>query len=207
MVSGCLAKVVYSDVRHNFLPHYLAAASVLLAAPVIFGLSELSERMAALPMETLSPIIGAVLMTPVFMPEQSESISDVVRSKKTSHTLVCFLRLMCSAVLALALVGALALYMRHSGSQVTARLFAGAAGSALALGSLGFFAAAVGDNAVIGYMAAIAYFIMDLFLRGKLGVFDLFTFSGGGTSVSPWLYVTAAALTAAALLYRRLARK
>lgn len=207
MVSGCLAKVVSSDVRHNFLPHYLAAVGLLLITPVVFGLAGLSERMAAQPLEIISPLIGTVLMTPVFMPEQNEVICDVVRSKKTSHILVCFLRLVCAVVLTVALVGLLSAYMRYNESKVTARLFLSAAGSGIALGSLGFFAAAVGDNSVIGYMVSLSYLLMNMFMRSKLGVFDLFTFTGGKTDVNIWLYVTAVVLVALALLLRRVMRK
>lgn len=207
MASGCLAKVVCSDVKHNFLIHYLAAAGVLAIAPVLFGLSGLSERMAALVLEILSPVIGTILMTPVFMPEQNEGILDVVRSKKTSHTTICFLRLLCSAAVTVALMAILAGIMRYNDSQVTLRIFVGAAGSAAALGSLGFFAAAVGDSAVAGYMVSAAYFLMNLFLRDKLGVFSLFNFSGGKTEINLWLYAAAAVLVVIALVFRRLARK
>ena len=203
MVSGCLAKVVFSDAKHNFLIHYLAAVILLLAAPIVFGFSGLDERMAAIPLEIISPVIGMVLMTPVFMPEQNENIYDVVKSKKLSHTLVCFMRIILAAILTIAIVGVLALYMRSCDSQVTARLFAGTIGSALALGALGTFCAAVGDNAVIGYMVSISYIVMDLFMRTKLKKFDLFTFTDGGTKVNLWLYAAAAVLVISALIWRK----
>ena len=75
MASGCLAKVVFSDARHNFLLYGLAAVGVLLFTPVIFGLSGLNARMAAQPMEIVSAVIGTILMTPVFMPEQNETLN------------------------------------------------------------------------------------------------------------------------------------
>ena len=203
MVSNCLAKVVYSDVRHNFLLHYLAAIVALAVTPVIFGLSELNEKMAAQPLEIMSPIFGMILMTPIFLPEQNESISDVVRSKKTSHILVCFLRLLCSLLLTIALVGILALYMRYNDSKVTARLFAGAIGGALALGSLGFFSSAVCDNAVTGYMVSASYLLMNMILREKLWIFDMFSFSEGKTEINSWLYLSALVLIILALLFRK----
>lgn len=203
MASGCLAKVVFSDAKHNFLIHYLAAVVLLLAAPAVFGFSGLDERMAAIPLEIISPVIGMILMTPVFMPEQNESIYDVVKSKKISHTLVCLLRIILSAALTAALVGALALCMRCNDSQVTARLFVSTIGSAIALGALGTFCAAVGDNAVIGYMVSISYLVMDLFMRTKLKKFDLFTFTDGGTKENPWLFAAAVILVLAALIWRK----
>ena len=203
MVSGCLAKVVFSDAKHNFIVHYLAAVGLLLLTPVIFGLSGLDERMAAIPLEMISPVIGMILMTPVFMPEQNENIYDLVKSKKTSHMFVCSLRILMSAAFTALLVSVLALYMRSSDSQVTARLFVSTLGSALALGALGTFFAAVGDNAVIGYMVSISYIVMDLFMRTKLKKFDLFTFTDGGTKVNLWLYAAAAVLIISALIWRK----
>lgn len=109
----------------------------------------------------------------------------------------------CQAAITALLVSALALYMRSSDSQVTARLFVSTLGSALALGALGTFFAAVGDNAVIGYMVSVSYLVMDLFMRTKLKKFDLFTFTDGGTKVNPWLFAAAAVLIIAALIWRK----
>ncbi len=206
MASGCLAKVVFSDAKHNFLIHYLAAIGLLLVSPVVFGFSGLDERLAAIPLEIISPILGIILMTPVFMPEQNENIYDVVRSKKTSHTLVCFMRILLSAFITALLVGGLSLYMRCSDSQVTARLFASALISALALGALGVFSSALGDSALIGYMVSASYLVMDMFLHSKLKRFNLFTFSDGGTQINLWLAAAAAILITAALILRKYRR-
>jgi len=86
MVSGCLAKVVFSDIKHNFLIHYLIALGCIVITPLIFGLSELNERMSAQPLEMMSSIIGIITLTPVFMPEQNKSIRDLVRAKKKPRT-------------------------------------------------------------------------------------------------------------------------
>ncbi|MBQ8967549.1 hypothetical protein [Ruminococcus sp.] len=204
MASGCLAKVVFSDAKHNFIIHYLAAIGLLLVSPVVFGFSGLDERLAAIPLEMLAPILGIILMTPVFMPEQNESIYDVVRSKKISHTLVCLLRILLSAVIIALLVGGLSLHMYHSGSQVTARVFASALISALTLGALGTFASALGDSSIIGYMVSASYFVLNMLLHNKLKKFDLFTFTDGGTKVNLWLAAAAAILVFAALLWRKI---
>lgn len=203
MVSGCLAKVVYSDAKHNFLIHYLLALGVLLVTPILFGLNNLDERLSAQPLEIMVPLIGIILMTPIFMPEQNESIRDVVRARKTSYYLVCFLRLLVAAVIMTVMTAAIVLYMKRCGSAVTFRHFAGAAASAAALGSLGFFAAALSDNAVTGYMAALIYYIINFFLKEKLGVFFLFSMTFGSFSEKKWLIITAIALTAAAFIVRK----
>ncbi|MCR4794833.1 MULTISPECIES: hypothetical protein [Ruminococcus] len=175
MVSGCLARIVYSDVKHNFFLHYLLALVILLASPIFFSLSELDSRLAAQPLEAYVPLIGIVLMTPVFLPEQNESIYDVVRSKKISHNIVCFMRLMCSLIMIIVMIGVYVLCMKHCNSQVTLRHFFGSVVSAVALGTVGFAFAGVSGNVIIGYMASVIYYVMNFSLGKKLG--DIYLFS------------------------------
>lgn len=207
MVSSCLVKVVCLDIKHNFILHYLLATGIVLATPILFGISELNEKMAAQPLEMVSSIIGIVVLTPIFMPEQNKSIYDLVKSKKTSHTLVCFLRLICSAFIAVLLIGILALLMKYNSSDISIRLYMSALSSAFALGSLGLFVSSSGNNVIIGYMVSITYFTMNLFMRNKLNIFDLFTFTDGGNKVNLWLYVFSSVLTILALLNRKCLNK
>lgn len=206
MASGCLARVVSSDVKHNFLIHYLAAAAVLLLTPVIFGLAELDRGMAAIPLETTPPLMGLILLTPLFSPEQNEGILDTVRSKKTSRQLVTGMRTLCAlAVLAL-LIAALGGYMKYNSCDVTPEMCAGAFAGAAALGALGFFSSAVTDNLIVGYMVSVMYFLMDLFLRNKLGKFCLMSMSCNIKGSKPVLAIAAVVLIAAAVLFRRIFR-
>lgn len=203
MKSSCLAKVVFSDAKHNFLLHYLAAFGVLITAPIIFGLSELSERMSAQPMEIISAIIGITVLTPIFMPEQNLNIYDLVRSKKTSHTLVCFFRIICSLTVTALLSGGLALFMRYNSSDVGMKLYVSALSGAFAVGSLGLLVSSLSNNVIIGYMVSAMYFMGSMFLRNKLGVFDLFTISDGGDTVNIFLYFIFIIFTIIALIFRK----
>ena len=207
MVSGCLAKIVSSDTRHNFLLHYLAAIIVLLLTPAIFGVSRLDEVLAAQPLEIFLPLMGAILLPAVFMPEQNESIRDVVRSKKTAYLGVCFLRLILSVLLIAVLTGAFMLYMKNMDSKVSLRLFAGSFATALALGSAGFFASAVSDNVIVGYMTSIIYYMANFGLKDKLKVFYLFSMSTGKFGDKHWLYILAAVLVAAGFAYRKFVKE
>lgn len=207
MVSGCLAKIVFSDTKHNYLLHYLAALGVVLLTPVIFGVSRLDERLAAQPLEFFLPLMGAILMPAVFMPEQNESIRDVVRSKKTPYPGVCFMRLLCGAVFITVLTGAFVLYMKSMDSVVTMRLFAGSLASTFALGAAGFFASAVSDNVIVGYMTAVIYYICNFGLKDKLGVFFLFSMTTGSFDEKKWLCILSVVLIAAGFALRRLFRE
>lgn len=207
MVSGCLAKIVSSDTRHNYLLHYLAALGVVLLTPVIFGVSRLDELLAAQPLEFFLPLMGAILMPAVFMPEQNESIREVVRSKKTSYLGVCFMRLLCGAIVITALTGAFVLYMKSMDSVVTMRLFAGSLASTFALGAAGFFASAVSDNVIVGYMTAVIYYICNFGLKDKLGVFFLFSMTTGSFEEKKWLCILSVVLVVSGFVLRRLFRE
>ena len=206
MVSGCLARIVYSDVRHNFLPHYLAAAGVLLVTPVIFGLSELTAQMSAQPLEIMPLLMGIILLTPILAPEQNECILETVRSKRMSRHIVNSMRIACSLVLLSVFVFALGGYMRANDCEVNAKMCLGALAGAFAVGSLGFFCAAVTDNIIVGYMVSMTYFIMNFFLRRELGKFFLMSMTYGIKGCKPVLAVSGAVLIAAAMIYRRLAK-
>lgn len=207
MVSGCLAKIVSSDTRHNYLLHYLAALGVVLLTPVIFGVSRLDELLAAQPLEFFLPLMGAILMPAVFMPEQNESIREVVRSKKTPYLGVCFMRLLCGVVFITALTGAFVLYMKSMDSVVTMRLFAGSLASTFALGAAGFFASAVSDNVIVGYMTAVIYYICNFGLKDKLGVFFLFSMTTGSFEEKKWLCILSVVLVVSGFVLRRLFRE
>ncbi|WP_051411428.1 hypothetical protein [Ruminococcus flavefaciens] len=206
MVSGCLARVVYSDVKHNFLIHYIVALGILLASPIFFSLSQLDCILAAQPLEVYVPLIGIVLMTPVFLPEQNESIYDVVRSKKFNHDIVCIIRLLCSVVIAAVMIGAYVLYMKHCNSQVTVRHFIGSSATAFLLGAIGFAFAGIGRNVIIGYMASVMYYILNFSFGTKLGYFYLFSMMHGSFAEKKWLLTGAFVLSTAVFPLRRVFR-
>ncbi len=207
MASGCLAKVVCSDVKHNFLLHYLAAAALAAATPLIFGLSELNEKMAAQPLEIMSILIGIAVLTPVFMPEENSSIFELVTSKKTSHTFICLLRIIFAVIIIALLSGVIAVMLKLNNSDVTLKLYISSLSGAFAIGSLGLLMSSVSRNTIIGYMVTLMYFFMNLILRTKLGYFDLFTFSDGGEKVKILLFLISAVIAASALGIQKFFRK
>lgn len=203
MVFGCLVRTAYSDAKHNYLIHYLLAVAVVLSIPMLFGVNDLDAKAAAQPLEFMMPFTGIILMTPVFMPEQDENIRDTVRAKKMSYELVCLMRLLMAAAVMLALTGTFVLFMKYCGSDVSFRHFCGAAVSAAAVGSIGFFTAAVSDNTIAGYMAAVIYYVMNFLLKSRLGMFYVFSMSSGSFGEKKWLLLMAVLLSAAGLIGRR----
>lgn len=203
----CLARAAYSDAKHNFVLHYILAAAILIFSPLLFNAAEYNERQAAQPLEIIISLIGIILITPIFLPEQNESICDVVRSKKLPYLCTCLMRLFFSLIILICLIGGFILYMKYCNSQVTFRLFCGTVATALALGSIGFFAAGISNNVIIGYMASIFYYIMNFSLKDKLGNFYLFSMIQGSFEEKKWLCVLSVALIISTFAYLKLIKK
>ena len=204
MASGCLARIVFSDVKHNFILHYAAALLVLLVSPAVFSFSELDSRLAAQPLEAYVPLIGIILMTPIFMPEQNTAIRDVVMARKTDHELVCFLRLMCSIITAAVMTGAVVLYMKHCNSDVNIKSYIGSLISVITLGAAGFAVAGISGNVIAGYMTSVIYFVLNLSLGNKLGKLYLFSMMNGDLAPKKYLLALSFILIAIVFVYRKL---
>lgn len=204
MEFGLWVKIARVNLRHNFLPCMLAALAVALCTPVVFEISSLDRKLAAQPLEMLLSLSGAVLLTPVFLPEQDENICDLVRSKKISYLSVCALRAAYSAIALALLIGGFTLLMRGCESAVTWEHFFGAFASAFFLGALGLLGASISKNVTVGYMAAMIYYIMNFALKEKLKDFYLFSISAGDGGGKLFLTAAAVLLAAAAFGWKSL---
>lgn len=207
MASGSIFRILNVNLRHNFLPHLLLALVIAFLTPVVFGISSLSEREAAQPVEILLSLTGTVLLTPIFLPEQNENIRDLIRSKRIDHLAVCFIRLLYSVIFLAAIFAVFTLIMYGSESAVTVRHFIGGFGSALFLGALGFFFAGVCKSCIIGYMVSMIYYISNFAMKDELKELYLFSMSAGSFHEKYWLIGSSAVLFAAAFLWLKLIKK
>jgi len=193
------SKIIKINLRYNFLPHLVTALIIVLLAPVVFETDSLDAKLSAQPLEMFLCLAGAILFTPIFLPEQDENIRDLIRSKRTNHLAVCALRVAYSAVALAAIVGGFTLFMHTRESAVSLEHFLGAFASALFLGALGLFGAGISGNVTVGYMTTMIYYIVNFTLKEKLGNFYLFSLStgeGGGK-----LFLFAASLILLALVF------
>lgn len=198
-----ILKIFSVNLRHHFVLPFLAALGVLVAAFIIFGVTGLTEQEAAQPLELLVSWVGPVLLTPIFLPEQNREIRDVVRSKRTDYRVICGIRAGYSVA---ALILCVSLYiglLQLNECQVSGRLLFGAVATALFLGAVGLFSAGISDNAAVGYMAAMMYYLVNYGMRDRLGVFYLFGMRGGEYAGKGWLAAGAICLIFAALGIRR----
>lgn len=193
-----------SNLRHNFLPNFILSVLLLLLTPFVFGTANVDAKAAAIPLEMFISLIGIILFTPLFLPEQHENIRDVVESKVTTSIYVYGIRIGIALLGILALIAAFSLYMKENGCSIdfTPAVF-GTFSSSFFLGALGMFAYGLSDTLIVGYMAPMVYYMLNLFGGKKcFGKLYLFSMSSGSMTEKYWLFSAAIILIVSALWIR-----
>lgn len=164
----------------------------LAISPAILGLEYLDEFSSAMVLERYVALIGIILLTPLFMPEQNKDIAELVDSKSTSYLTIILMRLLISLIVLLVLVSIMVQIMIYNGCHFPAgKYISGAFITALLLGSLGFAGAGISGNVIAGYLLSVCYYILNTGVGKKLGNFYLFTMS---RSFSEKYYILIAAV-------------
>lgn len=174
-----VVKILLVNLKHNFLIHFVIAVIIALLTPVVFSISSLDSRTSAQPLEMLLSFVGAVLLTPVFLPEQNEEIRDVIRSKKTDYLLICAIRVVYSVLTIMLITGIFVFAMKYCECDVTWKHFIAGFASSLFMGTIGFAFAGLSGSVSAGYMAAMVYYAANIGLKDKLGICYLFSMYSG----------------------------
>lgn len=142
------------------------------------------------PMEMFISLIGIVLFTPVFQPEQNEDINALVSSKYVSTIKVYLIRTAYAVILSIVLVVLFGIYMGLRACDVTLLLVIGTIADIVFLGSLGMVTAALTNNTVISYMIPMVYYALNYGMGAKLGNYYLFSMSLNDFEPKIWLLIT-----------------
>ena len=126
-------------------------------------------------------------MTPIFLPEQEDSVRDVMQSRETGLTPVYLIRAG-TALLALLCLSLSAVLMLRTGScQVDLSFVSAVFANGIFLGGLGMLSYGICGNIAVGYMIPVLYYVLNF--AGKpqsFGPFYLFSMSQGHTG-GKWL--------------------
>lgn len=180
-------KLAASFVKRQYYPHLLLLLLFVAFSGGFVSFRGLESQQAAKVMEMYVAFIGILLFTPLFMPEQDKEIWDLARSKGTAMWKVYFLRFFLALVNCLFVIILFLSCMIRGGSEFDfITLFRGACCEILFLGSIGFFASAVTNQVVIGYMLAVIYFALNMGGGKYLGNFALFQMMQG--KYGTWMY-------------------
>ncbi len=195
------------NLKHNLRLSVLVSVAIVLLAPVIFGTANLDRKASAVPLEMFVSLIGIVLLTPVYQPEQNEELDDLVSSKSMSQTRVCLIRVLCAAAILTALIGLFCVYLGFRSCDVSLLSAAGTVANAVFLGSLGMMTAALSGSTVIAYMIPMVYYTLNYGMGARLGHYWLFSISVEDYAPKAWLFLTGIVLIAGSLAVKRLKRR
>ena len=133
--------------KNHYAGHFTAGVLFCLFAPVIVGLEALNQSQAGQVLDIYFSLLGIVLLTPPFMPEQNKDIRDLLASKEYPVRNVQLLRLL-QAYLILAVLNLLVLFQMRLGACTFpfGTYFLCAMASCVFLGGLGILAYGITDN-------------------------------------------------------------
>ncbi len=197
-------EIAKKNLRHNSLLSIAAAVMLCLITPLLIGTANLDLNSAAMPLEMFVSLIGIVLLTPVFQPEQNEEIYDLVSSKYCNIGKVYLIRTLYSVVVVILLICLFTVYMQTQGSDVTIILVFGTVANAIFLGSMGMLTSALTGNTVIGYMPPFLYYALNIGMGPKLGSFYLFSMTVGNFRAKIWLLAAGVLMITVSLFSTRI---
>ena len=185
--------------KNHYAGHFTAGVLFCLFAPVIVGMEALNRSQAGQVLDMYFSLLGIVLLTPLFMPEQNKDIRDLLASKEYPVRNVQLLRLL-QAYLILTLLNLLVLFRMRLGECTFpfGTYFFCAMASCVFLGGLGILAYGITDNLAIAYMIPVFYYICCYGSGEKyMGKFYLFSLMEGKMENKIWLGTAGIVLTAA----------
>ena len=80
------------NLKYNVPLHILVCALILGLSPFLVGVANLEKQDTAKVLEMYAALIGIVMLTPIFLPEQSKEIRELAGSKYMKSSSVYLLR-------------------------------------------------------------------------------------------------------------------
>lgn len=166
-----------ANLRYNLYPHLIVSLVLLGLSPFLMGVENLDAARTARVLEMYVALLGIIILSPVFLPEQNRDLRDLVEAKYTSQTAVIFVRVL-EAVLCLAvLTGGFILVLQENNCTFPAvKYYLGTLAEALFLGGMGLCAYSLFDQIAIAYMLPVMYYILCIGGGQKL-MKDFYLFS------------------------------
>lgn len=146
--------------KHNVILHLFVCAILLGLSPFLMGVSNLNAQDTAKVLEMYAALTGIILLPPIFLPEQSKDIRDLVNAKYMKSAWVYLLRLLANGILLAFILGLYLALLKYGHCEFPViRYFLGTYAEILFFGALGIFFYGLCDNLVIGYMVPMMYYI------------------------------------------------
>jgi hypothetical protein len=149
-------------------------------SPFILGVENLDRIQSAQVLEMYVALIGIILLSPVFYPEQDKNVRELVEAKYTPILGVYLVRLIEALVSLVILIGGYVILLKNNNCTFPLTgYYLGTLAEALFLGGLGFFAYSIFDQIAIAYMLPMIYYVLAFSGNRYLKSFYLFSMMKG----------------------------
>lgn len=198
-------KLGINFIRFQYMPHLLLVLVFCLGSGFVVSFRNLAASQSAKVMEMYVIFIGILLFTPLFMPEQDREIWQLEQSRKTPMWQLYSIRILLATVMLLAIVSVFVGVLWSQGSEIEVwSLWSGSVCEILFLGSIGFAVSGMTNQVILGYMAAVMYYAVNIGNSKIFGPFALFQMSRGNYDFRmEMLLITVVLLTAGIVIRER----
>ena len=170
-------RILKVQIKLSLLVNLLVAIFILAITPLLFGIKYLDPIASSKVLERFISLIGIILITPIFLPEQDKNIAEIVESKYTSHIRTYLLRFFISIIAVFILIsGFVAIMVFGSCEFNIPKYIIGTFLTAFFLGTLGAITYGFSDNIITGYLIPLIFYIWNMFSSSK-EVKNLYLFS------------------------------
>lgn len=198
------------NLKYHIPLHILVCVLLLGVSPLLMGVANLSAEDTAKVLERYTALIGIVMLTPVFLPEQDKNLRELVSARYTDCAAVYLVRVLGNVFVLACLLGMYIFMLYYNQCSFPAvKYFLGTLAEMLFFGGLGLGFYGLTDHLVAGYMAAMVYYISAIGIRSTnpfLKLFYPFSMSAGSYTEKYFLFAGAVVLMAAGV-YLRCRRK
>lgn len=182
------------NLKHNVWQHSLVCIALLLLSPLVLGIENLAAADTAKVLEMYIALIGIILLTPIFLPEQNKDLRELVYSKYVKASAVYYVRVVEATLILVILLSVYMGVMHYNNCDMEVwKYFLGTLAEMMFLGGIGLFFYGLCDNLIVGYLIPIFYYIVAMGGGAKyLKVFYPFGMTAG--SYKEKYYLAAAAV-------------
>lgn len=202
-----ILEIAKINIQYNALLSIIVSIIVIVLTPIIVGTANLDTNASALPMEMFVSLIGIVILTPIFQPEQHSDINDLISSKYINITSIYIIRTIYSIIFLILFISLFSGYMYIRHCDITLWLIVGTISDTIFLGSLGMITSSICNNTIIAYMIPTVFYALNYGMGSKLKNFYLFSMTTGQFTPKIWMLATGILLIIAAILLKEIQKK
>lgn len=196
-------KIAVNFLKLQYYPHLVLSLLLCLCSGFVVSFRNLTASQSAKVIEMYVIFVGIVLLTPLFMPEQDKEIFNVIKTKKTPMWQIYTIRLIIAVSLCIAIVAAFLYVLDNSNSTVEfTKMWLGGVSEVIFLGSIGYAVSGITNQVILGYMASIMYYMVNMGASNKFKKLGLFQMAKGNYDFTSFMFVIAVVLLLAGIVIR-----